>query len=150
MKYLILFLSLTSCAPIGLVPISSVDKDLQFEYSKFIVELNERNIAPDFMAITVEFVDGFKGKPFQIGQCRHTIVPLVQIRRDFWFLSSPATQEQLMHHELAHCLLRREHDDSFIVDQNETIPKSIMTTWNFDDSIYLRHHEYYIRELFGK
>jgi len=62
-------------------------------------------------------------------------------------ITDPARFEQLMYHELGHCLLNLEHND----DHEDEKPESIMRSWLFStDEIseyYIPHRDEYINEL---
>ena len=70
--------------------------------------------------------------------------PRITIVRDAWERFSEKTREQLIFHEMGHCLLNRTHDSETFEDGR---PKSIMFHRLFSDRIYNEFYEYYIREL---
>jgi len=57
-----------------------------------------------------------------------------------WHLLTEPQREQLVFHELAHCLLDQEHDDDDL---------NIMNTAGFiEDDLYSEYYDYFIRRLF--
>jgi hypothetical protein len=69
-----------------------------------------------------------------------------------WVTMSVASKEQLVSHELGHCVLGREHVDGYIdVELNNKktmIPESLMSTYSFSDHYFKNFREYYYDELF--
>jgi hypothetical protein len=73
------------------------------------------------------------------------------IDRNTWYKMDWVMQEQLIIHEISHCLLNRIHNSANIVfdgDKNVS-PISIMNPYLFDSAIYEKHQKYYLDELFG-
>lgn len=85
-----------------------------------------------------------------IGSCEQTDGNLrVVIDREHWDASDEVGKEMIAYHELAHCLLKRAHDDSRTVGlDGQSIPKSLMNSHMFPRDIYLAHRDYYLSELF--
>jgi hypothetical protein len=67
----------------------------------------------------------------------------IEIDPDFWNKSSDMKREELLFHELGHCVLNRDHDDSII---HYTIPKSVMYPYVFENA-YKKYRSYYVEEL---
>ncbi len=83
-----------------------------------------------------------------VGWCKPSLKPLeIMIDEDYWDTSTPLEREQLMFHELGHCILGADHDDS--VDENNE-PTSLMNSYVVHDKIYSKHREEYIRKLFAR
>lgn len=67
--------------------------------------------------------------------------------------------EQLVYHELGHCVLERDHDDTVVYYDDtlkypySSMPTSIMRSHAFNswecEQYYTPHHDYYIQELGG-
>lgn len=72
----------------------------------------------------------------------------VKIDRTYWSKTSHESKIGLVLHELGHCVLRRGHDDTFMVNNNYQAPKSLMYPYNFYDRNYLFMWDYYAKELF--
>jgi hypothetical protein len=68
----------------------------------------------------------------------------IEIDPIFWEEASQTEKEVLVFHELGHCVLNREHNESLISEQN--IPKSIMYPYIFETE-YEMYRNYYINEL---
>jgi hypothetical protein len=67
----------------------------------------------------------------------------IEIDPDFWFSSSDVKKEELLFHELGHCILNRDHDNSRLY---YSIPKSVMYPYVFEWA-YKDHRSYYVDEL---
>lgn len=83
-----------------------------------------------------------------VGWCKPFLWPQ-QIMLDtlYWEDATELEKEQLIFHELGHCVLGREHNDK--EDENGD-PISIMHPYTMDDHTYKRHREQYIKDLFTK
>jgi hypothetical protein len=76
------------------------------------------------------------------------VTPEVTIDRKYWAISSELDKQTVIHHELAHCLLRKGHNDSVNADG---YPVSIMNTYSVSEEfpIYLYEHwDEYLDELY--
>jgi hypothetical protein len=71
----------------------------------------------------------------------------VQIDPDSWFNFDENYKEELIFHELGHCILGREHDTSYIDEYR--VPKSIMYPYIFGYA-YNEYKSYYMDELKNK
>lgn len=75
----------------------------------------------------------------------------VEIDSEFWYKSSFAQKEQIIFHELGHCILNRQHND-ILLNYNQSnfgvlqIPKSIMYP-NVFEQPYELFRSYYVSEL---
>lgn len=67
----------------------------------------------------------------------------IQIDPDFWNKSSNEQREELLFHELGHCILGRDHIETML---KYNTPKSVMYPYVFE-SAYKKHREYYVNEL---
>lgn len=80
--------------------------------------------------------------------CYYEFTPRVLIGTDFWAWAAPLTREQVIFHELGHCLLRRSHNDDSILYEGSYIPESIMSRYLFPEYYYETYRDYYLDELF--
>ena len=76
--------------------------------------------------------------------------PVIQLDPAWWDKFDDMDREQLIFHELGHCILNRVHVPTFVTFGNDTIPQSIMYPIHFSESIYMKYHMYYILELFSE
>jgi len=73
--------------------------------------------------------------------------PIVKIHKGFWNISGNEVREQLLFHELGHCLLNRWHNDEIIDGEPVTLMHPFL---NAAEVAYSYKREYYIKELFTK
>jgi len=114
-----LLLFFTSCQketiePETIIQFSNVDPELWSYYSKFETEAKLRGFDYDLNALQIS------GEILEIsednvaGSCRfgNHINNEVTIDRGFWNRSSDLLKEFVIFHELGHCVLLRDHDES--------------------------------------
>jgi hypothetical protein len=112
------------------------------------MEAHQRGIPMNIDNLIMRFTDDFNGTN-TLAQCRYGQTPTIAIGIEFWNWADVATREQVVFHELAHCILGRKHLDDSIVYQGEHIPKSIMSTILFSEYYYKKFRMYYIDEMFA-
>lgn len=140
MRLILLALLLTGC---GQHRVILIDPTAQSFYNSFLAEAGKqgRDIKIDSLMITkVSVLPGL-----ELGRCDDGDIPIVLILDSYWESASIADKEQLIYHELGHCILDRKHLDGKL---DSGIPISIMDTFHFDRSTYIYYHDYYMRELF--
>lgn len=71
--------------------------------------------------------------------------PSVTISPDAWAASTDAEREELVFHELGHCLLSRTHVAGI---NAQGIPESIMDPSEITGAIYSQNRDYYLATLF--
>lgn len=98
--------------------------------------------------LILKFVVNIKD-PTIYGLCYATSTPMIVISSTKWLHLSEEGREQLIFHELGHCLFGRHHDDSYIRMGEFSIPRTLMISYQIDDYTYHRYHEYYMQEFFG-
>lgn len=114
----------------------------------FYREAKTRGAVPDqlYTGLNVEFGLMFPGAPPDtVAYCDMRANHIV-ISRKQWDKLDTAQREEMMYHELGHCVLRRDHRS----DTNPTthIPSSMMYPNILPGKVYLAHKEAYLRELF--
>lgn len=105
--------------------------------------------------VIIDFDPALSGSSI-LGQCLSTLtedtftVPRVTINPQFWNVSSLANREQLIFHELGHCVLNRKHREDFVrtADGWNTIQASIMYPYHLGESKYDYNYNEYMKELF--
>lgn len=70
--------------------------------------------------------------------------PIVTIDKTFWYSVSEDDRQEIIDHELGHCILGRVHKDDLL---SNGIPSSIMHTTHFDPNIIKLNKVYYYKEL---
>jgi hypothetical protein len=82
----------------------------ELQINRLIVELTDEGIASDTLGICIE-----------------DKVPLIRINSRYWYKLSPWHRRLLVFHELGHCILKLNHNDSH---------GSIMSTYSIGDEGY--------------
>ena len=67
----------------------------------------------------------------------------INIDPEFWAIASDVEKEEVVFHELGHCILGRDHEETVL---EEGIPKSIMFPYVFEWE-YQNYRSYYVAEL---
>lgn len=116
---------------------------MQPYYQSFLHEANSHHVRMEVSDLYMHFTDGFDGTT-TLGRCTHGDLAIVEISRNAWNRFSDESREQLIFHELGHCLLGRHHTS----DIWNNIPKSIMNPIQFSDWVYVPNRVYYLNELF--
>lgn len=81
-----------------------------------------------------------------------TKTPKVFLNIDYWnnYLKiDKRGKELLVFHELGHCLLNRDHNESKLDFNGKSIPASIMTPQMFESIYYSSNYSHFIGELFN-
>jgi hypothetical protein len=86
------------------------------------------------------------GYPDAIGLCYPTSKRIF-VLKSWWDAQNPVYREEMIHHELAHCLLNRDHYNSLY---NDGHPVSLMLYHVFDQRLYSPWRSYYMKELFTR
>lgn len=90
-----------------------------------------------------------------IGSC-HRYIPnspanWIEIDPTYWGELDDLGKEELIYHELGHCVFALDHDDEFIEKDGMWIEKSIMNPYHFgSDWYYETYHQYYIDEMMSR
>lgn len=150
---------LTSC---GAAPI---DQRVQVIEPPFVVYVNNfiqdaalEKVPVVTTTLIVKFVDSMKETPTQytLGTCTE-VDQLIEINRKYWDRLSNLCQEQLIYHELGHCVLKRDHNDKVMLVEGKSVPASIMVSLNLPCDFESDKHELsvgrrsqYVHELFHR
>ncbi len=93
---------------------------------------------------------GTMSEPSRAAECGSAADEWMEIvvNLQYWDHASEPSREGLMFHELAHCLLDREHTTRLVNIGGRVVPESLMHPIVFSDEVYTTFREYYVRELF--
>jgi hypothetical protein len=122
------------------------DSVIQPYFDSFIREAKHRNVPIKAHPITIIFGDTkMENVPNAIGVCVDFYgAPLIILNRFFWDASDVLEREELLFHELGHCVLMRDHCE--VKDGNASI--TMMEPFMFSDNYYALHREALLDELF--
>lgn len=144
---LIYAFTLLGCGPEGQMHRIAIDPDLAPYYQGFVFEAEKQQVNLNVRDLVLEFIGRFTD-PSTLGLCRYGLVPTVNISREKWGYMNDLDREQVVYHELGHCILGRGHIHEIVVDNGEYIFKSLMDPFLFNYRMYQDHHVYYMHELF--
>jgi hypothetical protein len=160
---------LFSCETVDpLEPVRVIPDQMQTFVDRFVREAEKRGIAVDVSKLSFEFDRDIKGGTSQnpaIGSCtrfRNLDLITIDTLNSLWLLSGNLGREEMIFHELGHCVLDREHrDHKFISGDFASIMRStgLLQYGDFSSFVSLfskpsdfRAHkrDYYIEELFDE
>lgn len=125
-----------------------VDSAFSAHVDTYIKEAKKRNIRHGSIdRLTMIFgLTGTKEEPNTVGTCANISgFPLIVIDRGYWALSNEDEHEELIMHELGHCLLNRDHCEAKVDGKGS----SIMAAEMLGSKIYVPNREKLINELFN-
>ena len=172
MKWLavILLLLLCSCEQDDIpVPTGVIPESMQPYVDQFVWEAAQRGIAIDVSRLTIEFdndIEGGNTPGSVVGICtragNHQQLIRLDTLNSLWLLSGNLGKEEILFHELGHCMLDRPHKDGTLVSGDfVSIMRSIGLlqygdlnnfTSLFTGPLGVKAHrrDYYIDELFDQ
>lgn len=123
-----------------------VDSDFVGYYMNFLTYARSYGVNLPSKGLTIHF--GKTGRPKDprrstIAECSIRRAEVV-VDKTWWISFHESERENVMFHELGHCLLRREHRNDMVKNH----PLSIMHESSVDNSQYERFKGYYLKELF--
>lgn len=147
MKHLILIFLALSC---GYDPLKKPKKkrviietpELDFYVDRF-ERFSDKNISIEATGLIIEFAD-LEGLTAGICTLQGDKEPHVKIDRDYWATASDAAKENLVFHELGHCILHRGHLDDYV----DKKPVSLMNAYLIP-YYYEKDKKYYRSELYS-
>ena len=149
-------------------PIRVIPNKIQTYVDQFIWEAEKRGVDVDVSKLSFEFEVGIDGGSAQysiVGICtRSDKLHLIKIDtlNSLWLLSGDLGKEEVVFHELGHCLLGRLHkDEKFLSDDFASIMRTVgllqygdlnnFSSLFIDPSGLLAHRrDYYVEELFNE
>ena len=151
-------------------PIRTIPKSVQPHVDRFINEAEKRGISLDVSRLSIEFdsdINISTGNDQQtvVGSCSQSgNLDLVKIDtlNSLWLLSGTLGREEIIFHELGHCLLGRQHrDDKLLTGDYASIMRAVGLLQYGDlnqyTSLFLKptglkahRRDYYLDELFDE
>lgn len=166
---MLLTLLLFSCETVDpLEPDRVIPNQIQPFVDQFIWEAEKRGVDLDVSKLSFEFETGIQGGSAEnsiVGICtRSDNLHLIKIDtlNSLWLLSGDLGKEEIVFHELGHCLLGRFHrDEKFISDDFASIMRTVGLLLYGDlnkfSSLFIvpgdlkaHRRDYYIEELFNE
>lgn len=76
-------------------------------------------------------------------------VPEIHVDAAYWNSCNDTMREQLLFHEMGHCVLFLQHTSVIEATTNgKALPESIMNPYLFNNGVYMVNHAEYIKQLF--
>lgn len=167
MKNLILTLSILVLAAACSRPSTTsqpetIDPLLAPYLTQFKIEASSRGVAVDESALIMRFSDAMPTSSIpetnMVGYCSpNPSNPTIVVSRTYFTAHSVFMREQLLFHELGHCLLALHHTTGTEESFDSTganappyrVPSSIMTPILFPDWLYTNNRTVYLDRLFA-
>lgn len=147
-KYLCLGLFLSGCAQLPEHrKVFRIDNELLPYVKVFEKEASKRGlvIVIDDLVATIKVIEDTE----IAGTCETQQTPRIIIDKEYWVNGSDASREQVIFHELGHCILGRGHNDaSYSPTPGVRVPASIMSSSTHYEYVYSKYRSYYLDELF--
>lgn len=135
MRYLVILALPLIMIQVGTTKECSLDKYVR----SFEFEAARKDKHVKVEAITIEIVDRLTDLDLSaVGICYRDAPKLIQIKRSYWVRTTEALREELIFHELGHCILGKDHTEHNGIMRSALMPN--------DD--YLANRESYLKELF--
>ena len=151
--------SLSACAPKFNGQGLQINSQFQPYMDRFVQESNTVGRPVTISDLTIDFYDNMNipgaNGGIVIGLCSMDGLsnPKITINTTWWKLmhNYPADREQLIFHEMGHCVLGLKHDDTKVnaADNNALVPVTIMNSYHFSPYTYGVNYDYYMNQLFG-
>lgn len=149
MKYSILplILLISAC---GQAPKFSVDPALEPYVISFYSEASNKgkHIQHYSLVVTMDTKGDLQSKGYagicHLKQGEH---PWVEINQVYWNSADTQHRQQVVYHELGHCLLGRAHKSNRSIDG--TIKSLMFPDTSLNTNMLIKYHEEYVNELFG-
>ena len=140
LSYLFIMLSCTT------TPILE-KQEIQTEFLEYVEEF-EKYYGQTVKGFRVRFAN-LDYMPQVTGLCMRSThkmgINTIMIDRHYWDQMTDSEREMLMWHELAHCILYRNHDERIA---RNGCPVSLMYPTGFPEFCYNQYRDWYLKELF--
>lgn len=145
MKYFLIIISIIVCSGCGRDANNAINEDFYPYVMKFKQYADNKGVDVEIKDLTIRFSP--LGPTF-CGICEHSTKnepKTIEISHSCWDDESDWEREELLFHELGHCLLDKDHNSELREDHT---PKSIMYPYVIGEYLYKKYYNEYIDELF--
>lgn len=153
MKF-VLFLLLIGCGKNGLLDVlykkgSPKKKKSDQAFIKYINKFNSYSYKKSEVPIVFDEIKGNS-----VGVCTKWSNGYreIGIDKEYWHSISEGQKEQLIFHELGHCVLDKDHNNNTIIFSGVICPTSVMRSYAFNsyeiNNCYNYDYNHYIKDLF--
>lgn len=123
----------------------SIEPQYQTYVDRFLSDAHSMNRNIKIYDLIIKTTESLRGEI--VGQCQKgfNTTPVIVISKKYWIDLSEFEREELLYHEMGHCVLMRRHRD----DTDEMgIPKSLMYPYMLPEYVYRYYRNEYVSELF--
>lgn len=123
-------------------------KPFRKQVDSFIAAAHQQHVNVDLSILHITLADHLPDRLLGICWGMGTSIPMIFLDKVLWEQSNDLKREQILWHEMGHCVLKREHNERMKWDG---YPASIMypdSRLINDQNYYRKHKQEYIQELF--
>lgn len=140
------------------IRLASVEAPFVEYVERFNKDARSEFVAVDTSMITIQMVDEIpmRGNYYIMGDCQAQ-TQSIRVNQKFWDTFTEHCREQLIYHELGHCVLDRGHSHDKMVYGGRTLPATLMAPVGLPCNLESARHELsvklrskYVHELFHK
>ena len=115
-------------------------------YNTFVSQTNKSTNDIIIQFGNVDAIMGSSPSSDYVGVCQQAsnMTGKVTLDQNFWSSASEDERQELLDHELGHCILNRVHRTDFLPNG---VPASIMNPYLFNPAIIKANSQYYYNEL---
>jgi hypothetical protein len=151
--FLVLGFLITGCAQPQVPNVLAVDSEFQPYVNSFVAQSQAQGLAVQVQDLVVTMKPELDSD-YEMGVCYSYVggvngtnpPPTININSQFWVQLDDKWKEELVYHELGHCVLNRVHRPD--EDQTNYLPLSIMNAYSFADDVYTANYTQYMYEMF--
>lgn len=140
--------TILACILISLVGCGKAERQQSAEFASYVSEF-ESLYHISTINVKIELSNTHEFKSNELGVCYSNFVSPdghILINPKFWDKLNSISQRNLIHHELGHCTLHRQHKDE---QYSDGCPKSLMNTYLIGTECFIKHSADLIPELKG-
>jgi hypothetical protein len=149
MSLISLALGLSSCAQAPATPHTqqvSIQSDFSTYVDSFVADSVIQNHPVVIQDLVITMVPELQAGVGGLCTTGTNITPTIQIAKIYWDDIDSEGKEELLFHEMGHCVLNRVHDWTV----NNQVPVSIMSPAFFGSALYVPNKAQYLYELFSQ
>lgn len=125
------------------------------DYKAFAESHEQHNIDPfkvriEALTVNIEPMNEIRDGKRVLGVCTYDAygMPFIVLNESYWYYSTDSDREELLYHELGHCVLDQDHRDYKVKLGNDTLIGSTMNSIKGVGATYKKYKAYYLNELF--
>ena len=123
--------------------------DFREQIKSFMLEADKHGKHVSLQHLTIQFTRSLSND--WVGACypsANTNHKRIMITKSYWYSIDSVAKQQLIFHELGHCVLNRDHNDLKVNGHPVSIMYYNMDVSESDRTWYISHQKEYLDELF--